>query len=317
MNKVTLGRTGIEVSELCFGALPIGPLQKNVPDEEGADIIAHALNKGITFVDTAQMYKTYAMIEGAMKKTGIRPVICTKSVAETYEDMEKAIAEALEKLDIDYIDIFLLHAARMGGDIFEIRAGAWECLKDYKAKGIIRAIGGSFHSVEAVKAAALNEECDVVFPLANKTGMGILHGSREEMEQAIELCFEKNKGVFLMKLFAGGVFLNDYKAAVEYGRNLSKGRASCSIGMIAKHEVDMNIKYFTGESVDTEIESLTSYGKLFFVFKYLCKDCKLCQKQCAADAIYQEEGHVAIDPDKCVRCGYCVGDCPQFAIRMV
>ncbi|MCL2873340.1 MAG: aldo/keto reductase [Defluviitaleaceae bacterium] len=317
MNKITLGRTNIEVSELCFGALPIGPLQKNVPIEEGADIIAHALESGITFVDTAQMYKTYEMIEGAMKKTGKRPIISTKSTAATYEDMEKAIKEALEKLDIDYIDIFLLHAARVGADVFEVRAGAWECLKDYKAKGIIKAIGGSFHSVLAVNAAAQNEECDIVFPLVNKSGMGVMHGSCEDMEKAVELCFKKNKGVFFMKLFAGGVYLNDYKAAVEYGKNLSKGRASYAVGMITKQEVDMNLKYFTGESVDDEINALKSYSKSFFVADFLCKSCGFCLEQCAADAIYQGDKHAIIESDKCVRCGYCVGECPEFAIRMV
>ena len=49
MKKYSLGRTGIEVSELCFGALPIGPLQANISVEKGAKLIRTALEKGINF----------------------------------------------------------------------------------------------------------------------------------------------------------------------------------------------------------------------------------------------------------------------------
>lgn len=59
MKKIVLGRSGIEVTELCFGTLPLGPLQKNESVEEAADIIAYALKSGINFIDTAQIYKTY------------------------------------------------------------------------------------------------------------------------------------------------------------------------------------------------------------------------------------------------------------------
>ncbi|MDF2570476.1 MAG: aldo/keto reductase, partial [Sporomusa sp.] len=66
MQERILGRTRIEVTELCFGALPMGPMQKNMPVKECADVVAHALKSGINFVDTAQGYKTYPPIKMAM-----------------------------------------------------------------------------------------------------------------------------------------------------------------------------------------------------------------------------------------------------------
>lgn len=84
---------------------------------------------------------------------------------------------ALKSLDRDYIDIFLLHAAKVTPSVFEERAGALQCLKDYKSKGIIRAIGISTHVVGVVRRAVEIKEIDIIFPIINKLGMGIVNGS--------------------------------------------------------------------------------------------------------------------------------------------
>ncbi len=55
MKKHSLGKTGIKVTELCFGALPIGPLQLNISVEKGAKLIRAALERGINFIDTASL----------------------------------------------------------------------------------------------------------------------------------------------------------------------------------------------------------------------------------------------------------------------
>jgi len=317
MKTVVLGRTGIEVSELCFGALPMGPLQKNLTIEEGGECIALALEMGVTMVDTAQMYHTYPMVKYALDKTGKKPVISTKSTAATYEDMEKAIHEAIEKMGLSHIDIMLLHAARVDDTLFEQRAGAWECMKDYKAKGLIKAIGVATHSVLTMRRSAQMDDVDVVFPLVNKIGRGIIHGTHTEMEEAIESCLKNNKGLYFMKVFAGGYLLKQYDEAIEYCRQLSKDRAPLVMGMVSKDEVKMNISYIEGKNLDKEIQSLKeSSEKHFIVVKGLCSACGHCLEVCHSDAIVMEE-KAMIEKDKCVTCGYCVGECPEFAIRMI
>jgi uncharacterized protein len=84
VDKNFLGKTNIEVTELCFGALPIGPLQKNLSTIESAKIIKLVLNMGINFIDTAQIYKTYESIALVMKNFGIRPIIASKSAKKSY-----------------------------------------------------------------------------------------------------------------------------------------------------------------------------------------------------------------------------------------
>ena len=54
-----LGQTGLAVSCVGIGALPIGPGQLNLPLEEGSAVICDALRRGISFIDTAQYYRTY------------------------------------------------------------------------------------------------------------------------------------------------------------------------------------------------------------------------------------------------------------------
>lgn len=317
MKKIILGKTGIEVTELCFGALPMGPLQKNMPAEESAEVVAEALRLGVTFVDTAQAYKTYSAIRSAIEKTGIRPVIATKCMASSYEDMEAAVSEARAELGLDVLDIFLLHAARADENVFKQREGALRCLLDHKEKGVIKAVGISSHNVLAIKKAAENPNIDIVFPIINKTGMGVISGTREDMENVISESYERGKGVYLMKILAGGNLVGDYVSSMEYGRKIAAGKAAVAIGMVSAEEVRMNVGYFNGEDVSSEAGKLKS-TKAFYVVPVVCAKCGKCAAACHSDAIIWREGEISvIDDNKCLRCGYCVDACPQFAIRMI
>jgi len=316
MKKITLGNTGIEVTEICFGCLPFGPLQKNLSPEEAAEVLLYGLNLGINFIDTAQMYKTYEPIKIALANRKDKPIIATKSAASSYEDMEFAINEALECMAIDHIDIFHLHSARIGAEVFDVRKGALDCLKDYKKKGIVKNIGVSTHNVELVQTAALNDDIDVVFPLINKVGRGILEGSIKDMETAIALCKSKGKGIYLMKALGGGTLIDDYEGSMEYARNLSDNYA-IAIGMISKEEVLYNVKYFNGEHDLDGIIKIKN-KKQVRVLKHQCVSCGKCIEVCHSRAIsFDESKKSFIDQTKCIQCGYCVASCPSFAIRVI
>ena len=317
LTKNRLGKTGIEVTELCFGALPYGPLQKNLSLEECTDITSAALEMGINFVDTAQAYKTYEPIRLAMKRTALRPVIATKSAAKSYEDMQIAVDEALKALDADYIDIFHLHAARADINVFDERSGAFNCLMDNKAMGKIKAVGISTHSAAVTSLAAGMEQIDVVFPIINIKGMGILHGTRDEMAAAISSCIANDKGVYLMKVLAGGSLVDDYHGALTYARSL-KGYSSIAIGMVSRQELDFNMKYFSQACPDiSAMPSITAFKKQFHVVESLCKSCGTCITICPNNAITDQAGKALIDKANCLQCGYCIGECKEFAIRLI
>lgn len=316
LKRTVLGRTGLAVTELCFGALPMGPLQKNLSLAEGAALIAHALRSGIDFVDTAQSYRTYAPIREAIRAAGIRPAIATKSTAKTYEEMEKAIHEALAELAVDRIEIFHLHAARVGPEVFAERAEALRCLMDYRARGIIGAVGISTHDVRTVTAAAAHPEIDVVFPLYNRDGRGILGGTTAEMAAAIRRSYEAGKGVYLMKVLAGGTLLDSYPDCLAFVRETVPYHA-IALGMVSRSEVDYNVAFFTGAAPELPPPSIEAGGKLVLSVATLCRGCGTCVSACPNAAITLADGKARIDPGTCLRCGYCVPVCPQFAIRVV
>jgi len=316
MRKNRLGKTDLYVTELCFGALPFGPLQKNIPVDECTNLLIEALKAGINFIDTAQMYLTYELIRRAMEATGIRPVIASKSVAGSYEDMQKAVEEALTQLNIDTIDIFLIHAARIDESVFTRRAEALRCLLDCKARGIVRAVGVSTHSVRTVRAAANNSDIDIVFPILNLSGLGILHGTRDEMEEAIKDCIANGKGVYIMKALGGGILIDSYKQALDYVRGIP-GVASVAMGMVTPRELSYNIRYFNGELDDTDVIHADQARKRFIVVKILCTNCGRCRETCPNEAIEERDGVSVINEVRCLTCGYCVSSCGEFAIRMV
>jgi len=313
-----LGRTGLKVTELCFGALPIGPLQKNVDPNEAAEVIALALSGGVNFIDTAQMYHSQTYVRHAMELSGKKPVISTKSHMTTYDDMRAAIEQSREELGMNVLDIYLIHAARANTNVLKERAGAYRCLMEYREKGFIKAIGIACHDVAVIEMAATEKELDVVFPIHNKIGMGILGGTLAEMEAAIELCFVNNKGLYLMKALAGGNLISDYDSAMSYSRNFSKGRAPIVLGMVNKQEVEMNLKYFNDENIADKLEALkTTPDKKVFVVPPLCKFCGKCKAACHSDAIEESNGKAVVIDERCLKCGYCVSSCPEFAIRMI
>ncbi|MGB4236381.1 MAG: aldo/keto reductase, partial [Bacillota bacterium] len=203
LEKTTLGNTGFSVTRLGLGTLVMGPLQANLSPEEGAKIIRKALERGISFLDTAHIYKTYDHIRLAKEGWTKELVIATKTPAIDYDKAERHIHAALEALDVDSLDMMLLHAARAGEDVFEERAGAFQCLCDYKEKGLIKAVGVSTHHVGTVRVAGSRDDVDVIHPLINMAGTGILGGTVEDMASAIETASLNGKGIYAMKALGG------------------------------------------------------------------------------------------------------------------
>ena len=322
MRKNLLGNTGIEVTPVGLGVLTIGYTQLDLPLEEGAAVVRYAYEKGIRFFDTAQYYETYPYMRAAFsgidctRSNPDRPIIASKSLDLTYEDMDFAVRECLQALDLDYIDIFLLHEVRQDPD-WENRAGAWECLKEYKAKGIIGAIGVSTHHVDVAERMADIPDCDIVFPLINYAGLGIRRGSdpatAEEMADAIGRCLAAGKGVFAMKAFGGGNLSGNYRQALDYVTGL--GVHSIMVGMGREEEIDRLVSYAEGTLPEDYVPDIS--GKRIHVDQGDCEGCGRCIERCPNHAIFRNERGLAdVDHEICLTCGYCAPVCPVRAIIM-
>lgn len=340
MLKNELGNTNIYVTPVGFGVMTINKYQLDLPLDEGADLIRYALERGVNFFDTAQYYETYHYIRAALKlyradpggggdkslsddqtnsnigKTEkTRPVISSKSLCSSFDDMRFAVEEALREMDIDCVDIFLLHEVRADGD-FESREGAWKYLQEAKKQGLVKAIGVSTHYIDVAEKMTDIEECDVVFPLINYVGLGIRKGNGkgtyQEMASAIEKLDAAGKGVFGMKAFGGGNLTGSYLEALDYVSGL-KGVDSIMIGIGNKSEVDRMVEYAEGTIDRSYIPDISN--KKIYINQGDCEGCGSCMKACPNKALYWNENGLAdVNHDICITCGYCAPACPVRAI---
>lgn len=135
MNKVKLNN-GVEMPILGFGVF-----QVNDPKECEKSVL-DAIHTGYRSIDTAASYMNEEAVGNAIKKSGIARkelFITTKLwVSDTgYENTLKAFDRSLNKLQLDYLDLYLIHQPY--GDVF----GSWRAMQELYHKGKIRAIGVS------------------------------------------------------------------------------------------------------------------------------------------------------------------------------
>lgn len=317
MEKKRLGNTGLQVTPVGFGVLTVGKTQLNLSIDEGAEVLRYALECGINFLDTAEYYETYPYIKKALQGTNFEPVIASKSLGHSYGDMKHAIEEARVALNRDMIDIFLLHEVRNDPD-WTNRAGAWECLQDAKAKGLVKAVGISTHHVDAAVRAAETKEMDVLFPLINFRSLGIRKGTgsgtKEEMAEVIKYAAAAGKGVFAMKVFGGGNLTGHYLEAIQYVREL-EGISSMMIGFGFHHEIDRILEVMNGTIDPNYVPDLSA--KRIQIDQGDCEGCGACIERCPNHAIYMNKhGLAEVDHQICLTCGYCAPMCPVRAIIM-
>jgi len=310
-----LGCTNLTVSKLCFGSLTISPLQANLPLDVGADVILYAMEKGINFIDTAEFYRNYQYLNKALKRAKGELIIASKSYAYTYKGMKDSVEKARRETGKDVIDIFMLHEQESTLTLKGHRE-ALEYLLDAKAKGVIKAIGVSTHSVEVVNAAAEMQEVDVIHPLINFKGLGIKGGTLHDMERAIQKAHKNGKGIYAMKVLGGGNLINNKKHAFSYILSFPY-LDSIAIGMKSRDEVLANVNMFEGKGVEPNIEKRLNSEKRKLLIEDWCMGCGNCVAHCHNNALSLQNGRSVVKPDACILCGYCAGYCPEFCIKII
>ncbi|MDR3592982.1 MAG: aldo/keto reductase [Negativicutes bacterium] len=314
MEYSLLGRTGLNVSRLCFGAFTIGPLQAKLPLRSGSAIIRAALAAGVNFIDTAELYGSYPYIREAIKGyDGV--VIASKSYAYTYEDMRRSVEDALCQLGRDYIDIFLLHE-QVSRHTLRGHHDALVYLLDAKSQGLVRAVGVSTHAVEVVQVAAAMPEIDVIHPILNSRGVGILDGSAVDMLAAVHAASVAGKGIYTMKALGGGHLIPEAPQALSWVLGQS-GISAVAVGMQTKAEVALNCSLFSGQAADEAAWVKARGKKRRLIVEDHCTGCGKCAARCRMGAITVGEGKAVPDPARCVLCGYCGAVCPDFCLKII
>ena len=314
MQITTLGKSGLKVSRLCFGTLTMSPLQRDMTPEEGARLLVYAYERGVRFLDTADLYGTYPHIRLALKDAPDY-VISTKAYCYDRKTTQEALERAFRGVGRDYIDLFMLHEQE---SLYTLRGHeeALVFLSEQHVKGYIGAVGVSTHFAGCVRAAAKFPMIQVIHPLINYAGIGIQDGSREDMEESIRIARNAGIGIFAMKPLGGGHLIRDNRAALEYAKN-SPLLDSIAIGMQTTAEIDANVAYFSEmQGAEAQLDVLHNRSRSIMVHDW-CEACGKCAERCRQNAIAIYDGRAQIDPEKCVFCGYCARVCPQFCIKVV
>ena len=271
MKYTTLGKTGLKVSVVGLGGIPI---QRT--DVEGTrKVIDACVECGVNYIDTARGYTVSEeylgeVLEGRRDKF----ILATKTMARDYEGMKADIEKSLKNLRTNYIDLYQIHNIKTDAEFDTCfgENGAYKALLEAKAEGKIGHIGATAHGLEAFERLITEFEDKIetiMFPFNIVESQGL---------ELMKKCTEKNIAFIAMKPMAGGN-LEDGTLAMKYILN----NPDCTIaipGMGDAKEVYENCAAVDAGELNEE-------------------DKAACQK------IISELGK-----NFCRRCGYCA-PCPQ------
>jgi predicted aldo/keto reductase-like oxidoreductase len=317
MEYVTLGKTGLRVSRVGFGGIPI----QRISSEECTKLFDSVVAAGINYIDTARAYTVSESYLGkALRGRREQFVLATKSMARSREDMARDIETSLENLQTDYIDLYQIHNPNMAQlDTVLAPGGAMEALKEAKAAGKIGHIGLTAHSLGVFeRALELDEIETIMFPYNVVERQG---------EELIARCQQKNVGFIAMKPMAGGA-IEDASLAIRF--IVSNPAATIVIpGMYCEAEVEQNVASAQNTAPLSEEERAAADAVLATLGEHFCRRCNYCAP-CAVGisipSVFLFEGYLSryglgdwareryatlgVKASACIGCGACEDRCP-------
>ena len=312
-----LGKTGLKVSRMGFGGIPIQKI-----DAEGTKKLMHKLMaEGVNYIDTARGYTVSEEYLGYALE-GIRQnfVLATKSMARDAAGMAADIETSLKNLRTDYIDLYQVHNPG-AKDLEQVMApgGALEALKAAKAAGKIGHIGITLHSVDLFKETVNFDWVEtIMFPYNVVETQG---------EELIRICGEKNIGFIAMKPLAGGA-IEDATLAMRFCC-ANPDMTVVIPGMAEEKEIAQNLAAVSDNAPLTQEELAAIENLRNTLGTQFCRRCNYCAP-CSAgipiSAVFLMEGYfsrydlkdwavkryMAMDKkaSDCIDCGVCETRCP-------
>ena len=317
MEYRTLGKTGLKISRMGFGGIPIQKI-----DEEGTRKLLHEMMEmGVNYIDSARGYTVSEQYIGYGLE-GIRDkfVLATKSMSRTKEAMAADIETSLGNFRTDYIDLYQVHNPSMEQlDQVIGEGGALEALMEAKAAGKIGHIGLTAHSTAVFeRALGLDWVETIMFPynIVEQQGAELIHK-----------CAEKNIGFIDMKPLAGGA-IEDATLALRYV--CSNPDVTVVIpGMAEVRELEQNLAASSNTEplADEELKAMDKVREqLGTDFCRRCNYCAPCtvginipsvflfagylQRYDLADWAKDRYSTLKVKASACIGCGKCEPRCP-------
>ncbi len=225
MQYVNLGKTGLKVSRLCLGMMTYGSKkwrQWVLEEKEAKPFVERALEAGINFFDTADVYslgESERVTGNLLKHFGVKRenVVVTTKVFQTMSDdpndrglsrkhIMDSIDKSLQRLQMDYVDLYQIHRWDYNTPIEE----TMEALNDVVRAGKARYIGASsMYAWQFAKALHTSERRGWTRFVSMQDHYNLVY--REEEREMIPLCLDEGIGLIPWSPMARGFFAGDRK----------------------------------------------------------------------------------------------------------
>jgi predicted aldo/keto reductase-like oxidoreductase len=244
----TLGRTGAQVSILAFGG---GSRFVGYPEDQGIEVLNHALDLGITYIDTADSYgkdgESQLRIGKVLKARGRKGLwLASKIGPRKYDDFMRTLDVSLKRLQVDQVDLLHIHALMGPDDLATIEAkdGAYNAAVKAKEQKLARFIGITCHAFPDVLKTALERHDFDCTQMALNAGM---RGQVKEATSSFEttplpVALGKKMGVTAMKIFAQDALVGQAPPEKLIQYSMSLPVAATVIGMPKPEHVVQNVQ---------------------------------------------------------------------------
>jgi aryl-alcohol dehydrogenase-like predicted oxidoreductase len=208
VDKVVLGKTGIQVSLIGMGTGSVGSGQASNQTRLGIEgftkVVRHALDRGICFFDVADQYGSHVYLREALRGVPRENyVIQTKTHATNVADARSHLERYRFELGVEYIDIVLLHCMQKSGWPVDNK-GSMEYLMKAKEEKIIRAHGTSCHGMDPLRTSAKDPFVEIDLARINPEGLIMDDRKPDEVSSVLEEMHNAGKGIVGMKILGEG-----------------------------------------------------------------------------------------------------------------
>jgi len=243
VDRVTVGRTGIQTSVLGLGTGTHGGREQlDIGQDAFTRLVRHALDQGIHYIDTADMYSTHLFVRFALKGVSRDKYFIQTKTRATHPEVAKADIERFRReLKVDCLDILLMHCMTKGSWPTDMRP-VMDVLREAKEKKRVRAVGVSCHGWDPLVASVDTDWCDVQLARINPFG-AVMDGTPEKVSEQLKKMHDKGRGVLGMKIYGENGFGSREKrqASLKYVLNL--GCVDCfTIGFSKPEQIDETLE---------------------------------------------------------------------------
>lgn len=232
-----LGATGVTVPLLGYGTAPLG--KPDVTGEHAERCLNHAIDRGITYLDTSPDYGSEPHVGAVMQSRRDEVFLATKVNRRSHDGVLEELRESLDRLRTSHVDLIQVHAVNAWADLEQVLApdGAVAGLLEAKAQGLVRFIGITGHARPELLGHALDRfPFDTVLVALGMADHLVTSPETFMLPRAVQ----RNVGVIAMKVFGHGTFTRR-DLALRYSLALP-GVSLAIVGMDDTGQIDANVE---------------------------------------------------------------------------